>query len=240
MKKIILVIIFIIASNNLLSQILIGNLDNKHTLSLKTGWEQIIATGLNYSFNVDTMLIAKPTNIQIEFLSPIATFHKFYNGRIFVGMQTEFYKKRHFKLIANLFGTYSWTEDITTKIKGIGIYTSIIPAYYTEKNWIFGFELAYRPTLLAYFNFSETADETFNDRYPSTRGNDEVPDRDGWYSFTNNRFQLALLVNKNFKEKYYVGLKLGFEHFINENNILLNGWIGQIPLNGNINFGYNF
>lgn len=240
MKKIIPIIAFFILSNSLSAQVLMSDLPNKHSLSLKAGWEQTIAMGINYSYSVDSSIIKNQTNFQVELLSPIATFHKFYNGRISVGIQTEIYKKRHFGLIANLFGTYSWTEDITAKIKGIGIYTSIIPAYYTDKNWIFGFELAYRPTLFAYFDFSETADETFNDRYPSTRGNDEAPDRDGWYSFTNNRFQLALLMNKRFKEKYYIGLKLGFEHFINDNNILLNGWIGQIPLNGNINFGYNF
>jgi hypothetical protein len=222
------------------SQIIQSELNGKNNLGLKTGWDQTLAIGVNYSYNLDSSLFNKRSNLQIEFLSPMATFHQFNNGRTSIGFQSELYRKSKFKLYANLFATYSWTEDVLTKIKGLGIFTSICPAYYSENGWLLGAEIAYRPTLLAYYDFSETADETFNDRYPNTRGSDEVPSRDGWYSFTNNRFQLSIIINKNLSQKMQLGLKLGFENFANENDILLNGWIGQIPLNGNINFGYNF
>lgn len=222
------------------AQIIQSNLIKKHNLALKTGWDQTLAIGVNYAYNLDSSLFNKQSNLQIEFLSPMATFHQFNNGRISIGLQSELYRKNKFKLYANLFATYSWTEDVLTKIKGLGIFTSICPAYYSENGWLLGVEIAYRPTLFAYFDFTETADETFNDRYPNTRGRNEVPSRDGWYSFTNNRFQLSIIINKNLSQKIQLGLKLGFEHFTNDNNILLNGWIGQIPLNANLNFGYNF
>jgi hypothetical protein len=235
-----LIVFLVFFSTVSYSQIIQSELNGKNNLALKTGWDQTLAIGVNYAYNLDSSLFNKQSNLQVEFLSPMATFHQFNNGRLSLGLQTELFGNNKFKFYGNLFATYSWSEDILTNIKGIGIFTSICPAYYTENGWLLGVEFAYRPTLFAYFDFTDKADETFNDRYPNTRGSNEIPSRDGWYSFTNNRFQLSIIINKNLSQKMQLGLKLGFEHFVNENDILLNGWIGQIPLNGNINFGYDF
>lgn len=240
MKTILTFLFIAITSYHLPAQILLSGFEQKNTLAFKTGWDQSFALGINYSRNIDLRFMHKPTHFQIEFLSPLATAYKFYNGRTSFGLQTEVFSKNKFSFITNIFGTYGWTKDVTARIKGIGIYTSAIPTFRNNKNWIFAFEFAFRPTVFAHFNFTETVDLTFNERYPDTRGENEVPDNDGWYSFTNNKFQLALLINKKIKTNYQWGLKLGFEHFFNDNNILLNGWIGQIPLNANINFAYSF
>lgn len=240
MKTVITFLFVTIASFHLSAQILLCDVEQKNTVAFKTGWDQSFALGINFSRNIDLEFINKPTNIQIEFISPLATSYKFYNGRASFGLQTEVFRKNKFSLTTNIFGTYSWTEDVTATIKGIGLYTSVVPTLINNKYWIFAFEFAYRPTVFARFNFSENVDLTFNDRYPGTRGNDEVPDNNGWYSFTNNKFQFALLINKKIKTNYQLGLKFGFEHFMNDNSILLNGWIGQIPLNANINLAYSF
>jgi len=235
-----LIVVLLIFSAVANAQIIQSNLTSKHNLALKTGWDQTLAIGINYAYNLDSSLFKKQSNLQVEYLSPMATFYKFNSGRLSMGIQTELFAKNSFKFYGNLFATYSWSEDVLTNIRGFGIFTSICPAFYTENGWLLGAEIAYRLKLFAYFDFTETADDTFNDRYPNTRGSNEVPSRDGWYSFTNNRFQLSIIVNKSISQKILLGLKLGFEHFTNDNNIILNGWIGQIPLNGNINFGYNF
>lgn len=240
MKTIIVSIIFAMLSMSISAQVLMNTTETKNSISLKVGWDQTISAGINYSHSIKSLINDHSTNIQLEFLSPFATFHKLNNGRLSAGIQSELYRKKHFGLIANIFGTYSWTDDFTANIKGLGIYTSIVPAFHMDNNWILAFELAYRPTIFTNFKFSEASNDTFNDRYPGTRGTDEVPERDGWYSFTNNKFQLGLLINKKIKTNYQVGLKLGFEHFNNDFDILLNGWIGQIPINANINFTIAF
>jgi len=227
-------------SCSLSAQVLLNTDGTQNNITLKAGWDQTIAAGINYSHSLNSVFTNRPTNFQIEFLSPFATFHQFNNGRLSTGIQTELFRKNHFGLIANAFGIFSWTNDVTAKIQGIGIYTSIIPALHTNNNWILAFEIIFRPTLLSYITFSEIANDTFNNRYPATRGNNEFPDRNGWYAFTNNKFQVAFLMNKKFNTHYQLGLKLGLEHFKNEHKVLLNGWIGQIPINANINFAYNF
>ena len=240
MKTIFTSIIFALFTCCLSAQVLLNTPDTKNSISIKAGWDQTIATGINFSHSLNSVFKNWSTNFQIEFLSPFATFHQFNNGRLSTGIQTELFGKNHFGIIANAFGTFSWTSDVFTKIEGIGIYSSIIPALYTNNNWIFAFEFVYCPTLFSHFRFSEIADDTFKNRYPATRGNNEFPDRDGWYAFTNNKFQVAFLINKKFNTRYQLGLKLGFEHFRNEHKVLMNGWIGQIPINANINFAYNF
>ena len=101
-------------------------------------------------------------------------------------------------------------------------------------------EFAFRPTLISHFNFSESTNNTFQDRYPPTRGTIVYPDQDGWYSSTNNKFQVALIINKTIAAKYQLGAKLGLEHYVNDHEVLLNGWIGQIPVIVHANFAYRF
>ncbi|MCF8379079.1 MAG: hypothetical protein K9H49_05840 [Bacteroidales bacterium] len=240
MKTLFVSVILILLSCCLSAQVLLNNSDTKNSITLKAGWDQTIATGINYSHSLNSALKNHPTSFQIEFLSPLATFHQFNNGRLSTGIQTGLFRKNHFGIIANAFVTYSWSNDVLAIIKGVGIYTSIIPAIHTNNNWILAFEFVYRPTLFSHFRFSEIADDTFNDRYSATSVKNEVPDRNGWYIFTNNKYQVAFLMNKKINKHYQLGLKLGLEHFRNEHKVLLNGWIGQIPINANINFTYNF
>jgi hypothetical protein len=67
------------------SQIIQSELNGKNNLALKTGWDQTLAIGVNYSYNLDSSLFNKRSNLQIEFLSPMATFHQFNNGRTSIG-----------------------------------------------------------------------------------------------------------------------------------------------------------
>ena len=230
----------ICVSCTLSAQILLNDSEQRNTLIVKGGWDQTIIAGVGYARHVNEIFKDKAANFQIEYLSPLATFHRLNNGRLAAGLQTEVYRKTHFGLIINIFGTYSWTQDVTAKIKGIGVYSSIIPALHTDKQWVLALEFAYRPTLFSHYSFSDVSDNTFNDRYAETRENIEPPDRDGWYSFTNHKFQLAFLFSKRIYTKFQLGMKMGMEHFPNDFHVLLNGWIGQIPFNANVNLTYNF
>ena len=240
MQKYIGLLILLIGSFTLNAQILLHDFEQKNSITIKAGWDQTIALSVNYSHGIKPFFKTLPSNFQIEFLSPLAAYYKLMNGRISIGLQSEIYRKESFGLNASLFGTYSWTHDIATDIQGLGIFTSICPVYYTKSNWMLGVEFAYRPTIFAHFKFSEFSDNTFKDRYPASRMSSGNHFRNGWYSFTNNKLQLSLLVNKRLNSNYQLGLKLGFEHFINDFNVLLNGWIGQIPVNANISFTYSF
>lgn len=240
MKTFIVCLVTICLSCILSAQTLLYDCKENNTLTLKAGWDQTIVAGLGYAHHVNELFKDRAASFQVEFLSPLATFHQLSNGRVSVGLQTEVYRKSHFGLNLNVFGTYSWTQDVSATIKGIGIYSSIIPALHTDKQWVLALEFAYRPTLFSHYSFSDVSDNTFNDRYPEIGENIELPDRDGWYSFTNHKFQLAFIISKRINTKFQLGMKLGMEHFSNDFHTFLNGWIGQIPLNANVNLSYNF
>lgn len=240
MKTILAFISLILATCNLSSQILKNDVEQKNSLAIKVGWDQTFATGINYTRGLNTLFNTNSVNLQFEFLSPFATFYKLNNGRISSGLQIELYKKEHFELFTNFFGTYSWTKDVSAEIKGVGIYTSILPVFRTGSNWLLGAEFAFRPTLFSQFRFSESTNDTFQDRYPLTRGTMEYTGQDGWYSITNNKFQVGLIINKKIASNYQLGAKLGLEHYVNDHKVLLNGWIGQIPIVVHANFAYSF
>ena len=240
MKTCLAFILLILTSSQLSSQILQNDIEQKNSLAIKVGWDQTFAAGINYTRGLNPLFNKNSVNLQFEFLGPLATVYMLNNGRISSGIQIGLCKKGYFELFTNFFGTFSWTKDVTAEIKGIGIYTSILPAFRTGSNWLLGVEFAYRPTLFSQFRFSESTNDTFQDRYPLTRGTMEYTGRDGWYSLTNNKFQVGLILKRKIASNYQLGAKLGLEHYVNDHKVLLNGWIGQIPVIVHVNFACIF
>lgn len=142
--------IFIICSKNLSAQVFLSRSDQKHIITAKAGWDQTIATGVNYSYGIKPFFKTNQTNLQIEFVSPVASFFNFSNTRFSLGVQSMFLQKNKFQFTGNLFGTYSRTQDVTANMQGLGIYASVISAFQINKNWQIGLELAYRPTIYSY------------------------------------------------------------------------------------------
>ncbi|PKP33385.1 MAG: hypothetical protein CVT99_00070 [Bacteroidetes bacterium HGW-Bacteroidetes-16] len=96
MKTIFASLIFALCSCSLSAQVLLNAPDTKNSVTIKAGWDQTIATGINFSNSLNSVIKNRSTNFQIEFLSPFETFHQFNNGRISTGIQTELFTSRDF------------------------------------------------------------------------------------------------------------------------------------------------